>query len=187
MGEKIANKIINNISNSKNPPLEDFIYSLGIKHVGKETANILAETFLNIDNLKNASLEALKNINGLGEITSKSVYDYFRDSNNIKILNKLYNKNVIPLQKNFKKDININRELENLKFVFTGTLSNMTRDEASKMVIARGGKVSNSISKNTDYLVVGDEPGSKIDKARKFNVKILNENEFISLLSKGNS
>jgi DNA ligase (NAD+) len=186
IGEKLANKIIENISKSKNPTLENFIYSLGIRHVGKEISNILANKFLCIDKLVNSSLEELKNIDGLGEVISESIFKYFRDNNNKKILNKLYNKNVIPLQKNIENNININRSLENLKFVFTGNLSSMTRDSASKIVLEKGGKVLTSISKNTDYLVVGSNPGSKLDKACKFNVKIINEDEFINLVKGSN-
>lgn len=187
VGEKLANKVIENISKSKSPELSNFIYSLGIKHIGKETSNILAETFLNLDNLMNASLEDLKTINGLGEISSESIFNYFRNNNTTDILKKLNNKNVIPLQKNTQNNININKDLENLKFVFTGTLSNMTRDEAGKMVLEKGGRVVTTLSKNTDYLVLGSDPGSKVDKARKFNVKIINEDEFINLVNKGNN
>jgi len=184
MGEKSINKLTLNIESSKNNPFANFIYALGIKYVGKQTSELLAKNFKNLDNLKRADLDTLESVEGVGIVTAKSINDYFHDEENLNILEKLYEYNVVPSQ-NLEKIINnniINDNFKDLKFVFTGTLETLSRDKATKEVEKRGGKVVGSVTKNTSYVVTGEEPGSKYDKALKLNIKVLTENEFLKLL-----
>ncbi len=187
MGEKSATKLINNIESSKNPELGSFTFALGIRHVGKETADILADTFIELEKLKNSDLESLQNIQSVGSITGRSIYEYFQDQENLYILDKLNKYNVKPLQKSHidnENSNNIKSELlKGLKFVFTGSLKSLSRDEASKVVERMGGKVSSSINKQTSYLVFGENPGSKFDKAKDLNVKTIMEEEFLEMIS----
>lgn len=184
MGEKSVNKILKNIEASKNPALEKFIYALGIKQVGQETAKDLANHYKTLDNMINSSLEDLQSMYGIGKITAKHVYDYFKDIDNLNILAKLNKYNVVPSQKLSSADDNLEIKILNgLKFVFTGTLNKLTRDEAGKLVEKLGGKVTNTVTKQTSYVVVGEDPGSKADKAEKLKVKILTENEFLEIIS----
>lgn len=187
MGEKSSLKVIDNISNSINPQLSNFIYALGIKHVGKEKAYLLAEKFKNFDSLVTATIEDFKNIEGFGDIVAESVYEFFNNSYNINFLEKLKSFGIIPQYRSSHTDLkngnNINTELfKGYKFVFTGTLNRFTRDEASKQVEIRGGKVSSTVSKNTSYVVTGESSGSKLDKAKELKVNIIDEDEFIKLI-----
>lgn len=187
MGEKSSLKVIDNISNSINPQLSNFIYALGIKHVGKEKAYLLAEKFKNFDSLVTATIEDFKNIEGFGDIVAESVYEFFNNSYNINFLEKLKSFGIIPQYRSSHTDLkngnNINTELfKGYKFVFTGTLNKFTRDEASKQVEIRGGKVSSTVSKNTSYVVTGESSGSKLDKAKELKVNIIDEDEFIKLI-----
>ncbi|MBC7474707.1 MAG: NAD-dependent DNA ligase LigA, partial [Candidatus Sericytochromatia bacterium] len=187
MGQKSVNNILQNIANSKSPQLSNFIYALGIKQVGRRTADDLAKQFTSFNNLRDASFEQLKEVYGIGIITAKSIYDYFQDLDNLNILAKLNNYNVVPSQKsqldNVDNGIIINELLRELKFVFTGTLSSYTRDEAAKIVESMGAKNTSTVTKQTSYVVAGDNPGSKVDKANKLGVKVLNEEEFLQLIS----
>ncbi|MFN8575562.1 MAG: NAD-dependent DNA ligase LigA [Candidatus Sericytochromatia bacterium] len=184
MGEKSATNILKNIESSKTPSLEKFINALSIKHVGQESAKDLANTFKTIENLTKAEFEDIQSIKGMGKITAKSVYDYFKDMDNLNILAKLYNNNVVPSQKlNFTNGNLEDKILNGLKFVFTGTLKMLTRDKAAKEVEKLGGSVSNTVSKQTSYVIVGEDAGSKAEKAEKLKVKILTENEFLEMIS----
>ncbi len=187
MGQKSVNNILQNIANSKSPQLSNFIYALGIKQVGRRTAHDLAKQFTSFNNLRDASFEQLQEVYGIGIITAKSIYDYFQDLDNLNILAKLNNYNVVPSQKsqldNVDNGIIINELLRELKFVFTGTLSSYTRDEAAKIVESMGAKNTSTVTKQTSYVVAGDNPGSKVDKANKLGVKVLNEEEFLQLIS----
>ncbi|MFN8673586.1 MAG: NAD-dependent DNA ligase LigA [Candidatus Sericytochromatia bacterium] len=186
MGKKTTDKIINNIENSKNPELNKFIYSLGIDNVGKTLSKILASTFKDFEKLKNSTLEELEMIEDVGKITAKSIFDYFRNETTINLLEALKNNNVVSSHK--KEDDNdiVNKTLEGLKFVFTGTLKHFSRDEASLLVEKKGAKVSSSVTKKTSYLVAGEEAGSKLDKAKELKVKILSEEEFFDLVNSNN-
>lgn len=187
MGEKSVDKILNNIKNSKTPTLEKFIYSLSIKHVGQESAKDLSNRFKSIENLINAEFEQIQEIKGMGKITAKSVYDYFKDIDNLNILAKLNKYNVVPSQKLHVDNDNLEaKRLNGLKFVFTGTLHKLTRDKAAKEVEKLGGNVTNTVTKQTSYVVVGEDAGSKAEKAEKLKVKILTENEFLEMISDKN-
>ena len=176
--EKSASNIYNSIQESKLRPLNRLLTALGIRHVGKETADILAGEFLSLDDIQNASLERLSQIEGIGEIIAKSIYDYFRDGNSIKIISELKELGLNPQQK-AKKKSNI---LDGKTFVLTGTLQNMTRDEASELIKSHGGKTSSSVSKNTSYVLAGENAGSKLDKAQNLGVIILTEKDFLEMI-----
>ncbi len=176
MGEKSVTNLINAIEKSKTTTLSKFIYALGIKHVGESTAKDLAEHFKSIDKLKNASLEELQNVYQIGEKTAKSIYRYFHNPQNLKIIEQLLSKIKFIEKKECGK-------LAGLNFVFTGELEVFTRNQAKVEVEKRGGKVLESISSKVNYLVIGKSPGSKLEKAKKLGIKLISETDFIRLLS----
>lgn len=176
--EKSASNIYNSIQQSKTRPLNRLVTALGIRHVGKETADILTGEFSSLDELKNAQETKLSEIDGVGEIIAKSIYDYFKDENNIKLIDELKSLGINPQEKTKKKsDILVGKI-----FVLTGTLQNMTRDEASEIIKSHGGKTSSSVSKKTSYVLAGENPGSKLDKAQNLGVIILTENDFLEMI-----
>ena len=179
--EKSASNIYNSIQSSKTRPINRLLTALGIRHVGKETADILAGEFASIEDLKSATLEQLSSIEGIGEIIAQSIYDYFRDENNLKLLDDLKQVGVNPVSKLQQKS----DKLAGKTFVLTGTLQNMTRDEASALIKSHGGKTSSSVSKKTSYVLAGENAGSKLDKAQKLGVIILSENDFLKLINEG--
>jgi DNA ligase (NAD+) len=176
-GEKSADNIIASINSHKAVSLSRFIYSLGILHVGEQTAEDLAEHFGSLDKLRDASLGEINFIENIGPVVAQSVYDYFRHKENIKFINKLI-KNGIKIHHEQKKA----GKLTGKTFVITGTLKSMSRDEAKAKIKTLGGKISESVSRLTSYVVVGDEPGSKYDKAIKLGVKILDEKKLLELI-----
>ncbi len=182
MGDVLASKILKNIEESKSRPLSNLINALGIANVGKRTAEILASHFKTLDALMNASVEDLTQVEGIGPITAKSIFDFFASPENKKVIEKLKNAGV-----NMKNVLEEKKEgpLENKVFVFTGTLESFTRSEAEHLVESLGGTSTNSVSKKVDYLVVGKDPGSKLDKAKALGIKIINEEEFKKLISSG--
>jgi len=176
-GEKSAKKLINSINSKKEIPFSKFIYSLGIRQVGEETAKDLSDYFNSIEELKNASCNDLEKIKDIGPVTAENIYNWFHNKKNIEFLEKLEKAGI--------KIINEKKEGEKLKgktFVFTGELNSMTREEAKEKVRDLNGEVSESISRKTDYLVVGENPGSKLEKAQKIGIKIINEKEFLDLI-----
>jgi len=177
--EKSADNMYNSIQASKERPLAKFITALSIRHVGKETADILTGEFNTLERVMGASLEELAAIEGIGEKIAGSIYEFFRSEKNIELINELRQCGVCPAENSSKKS----DELFGLTFVLTGTLQSMTRDEAGAKIKERGGKTSSSVSKKTSYVVAGENPGSKFDKASSLGVKILNEDEFIKLLN----
>ncbi len=178
MGEKSADKLIAGIEESKRRPFERVLLGLGIRHIGKGAAIILANEFKNIDALIAANAEQLEGIRDIGPIVARSVVDYFKDSQTIDIIGKLRTAGV-----NFKQTAtHSSHELEGLTFVLTGTMETMARDDAGEKIRARGGKVSSSVSKNTSYLVAGERAGSKLEKAETLGVTVLTEEQFIALL-----
>jgi DNA ligase (NAD+) len=176
--EKSAFNMFNAIQESKTRPLNRLLTALGIRHVGKETADILAGEFESLDSLKNADLEVLENIEGIGGIIAKSIYDYFRDENNLLIIEELKMAGINPTSKAKPKS----NKLEGKIFVLTGTLQNMTRDEASAIIKSHGGKTSSSVSKKTSFVLAGENAGSKLDKAQDLGVIILTEDDFLEMI-----
>ena len=176
--ELSVNNLLQAIESSKNPELAKFIAALGIRHVGGETAKILAEKFVSFENLQNAELEDLLSIDGIGEKVAESILAYFSDDENLQILNKMFDFGVKV--QNFAKNEGI---LSGKNFVITGTLKEMSREQAAEKIELLGGKFQKSISKTTDFLVIGEKVGAtKIEKAKKLGVKILEEGDFLEML-----
>ena len=182
-GPKMLDNLYTSIDNSKNNSLEKLLFALGIRQVGSKTAKILARKYKTLDNLMNATIEEMLEINDIGGIIAKSIYDYFKNEENIKIINKLieYGLNTKYLD---NKNIEEDEFFQNKTFVLTGTLYEITRDKASNLIEELGGKTSNSVSKKTDYVILGENAGSKYDKAIQLNIPILNEEEFLDKIRK---
>lgn len=176
--EKSAYNIYNSIQDSKTRPLNRLITALNIRHVGKETADVLTNEFTSFDAFENASVEELAKVEGIGEIIAESVYKFFHDENNLKLLQELKDLGINPQNKVAPKSDKLNGKT----FVLTGTLEHLTRDEASDIIKSHGGKTSSSVSKNTSYLLMGANPGSKYDKAQKLGVIILTEKDFLEMI-----
>lgn len=176
--EKSAQNIVKAIQNSKNPPLARFIYALGIRYVGEATANLLAQHFQSLEALQQATEEELMQIEGIGPQVARSIREYFTNSRQLELLAKLRQVGVQPQAPSRPAAA----PLAGKTFVFTGGLQHFSREEAKALVLARGGKVSSSVSAKTDYVVVGENPGSKLLKARELGVRILTEAEFEALL-----
>lgn len=177
--EKKANNLIESIVTSRNNPLNKLIFALGIRHVGEKSAVILADRFKNIDNLIAASEEQLLSINEIGTVLAKSIKDYFANSETLLMIKELQSLKVNTVEP--EKDTSFS-PLQNKTFVLTGELTSITRKEAENYILSLGGKTTSSVSKKTDFVVVGSEPGSKYKKALELNIKILNENEFKELI-----
>lgn len=176
--EKSAMNIYTSIQESKTKPLNRLLTALGIRHVGKETADILSGEFATLDDIKNADVELLANIEGIGGIIAQSIYDFFREERNVKMIEELKELGVNPVSKVKPKS----DKLEGKTFVLTGTLQNMTRDEASAIIKSHGGKTSSSVSKKTSYVLAGENAGSKLDKAQNLGVIILTEDDFLEMI-----
>ncbi len=175
-GEKSIQNLLDGIEQSKKNSLERLIFALGIRHVGKKTAKILAQTYETMDNIMNANYENLVVINDIGEIIAQSVFDWCREEKNIKVIEELK-----------KHDLNMNylgqkviiqEKFYEKTFVLTGTLTEYSRDEASELISNRGGKVTSSVTKKTDVVIVGENPGSKFNKAQELGITIWTEDEF---------
>lgn len=175
--EKSARNIINTIQSHKKITLARFIYALGIPNVGEETAIDLAERFKAIDNLAKASLEEIDVIRDVGSVVAKSIYDWFQDRDNRQFVERLLAAGV-----EIEKEKISTGKLSGKTFTLTGGLETMTRDEAKEKIRALGGDISESVSKETDYVIAGSEPGEKYSRAKKINVKIIDEKEFVELL-----
>lgn len=174
---KKANNLLESIDESKDCSLKDFIYALSIRHVGKYTAGILACKFKTLDNLMETDFSRLSEYEDIGPVVAESVKNFFKNNRNIDIIKKMLSRGVRPNFSGESKNI-----LENKKFVFTGALEKHTRSEAKKEIEKLGGRALSSVSSRIDYLVAGEKPGSKLDKARRENVKIIDEDEFEKIL-----
>ena len=174
-GEKSFNNMISAVENSKSNSLERLLCGLGIPGIGKKTAKILAKYYRNIDNIINASKEELINIYDIGEILALSIYSYFKDEKNLFIINKLkeYQLNMEYIA----EEVNINENFKDKKFVITGTLGIMKRDELKKYIENSGGATVESVSKNVNVVIVGENPGSKYTKAKELNLEIWTEED----------
>lgn len=182
IAEKSATNLFSVIQNSKNPTLARFINALGIRHVGKETSVLLANKFLTIENLKHAELNDIKEIDGIGEKIALSIIEFFDNSYNNELLDKLDSLGVKP-----RENVNtvLSNKLSGQTFVITGTLSD-TRDVFANIIKQHGGKVSSSVSKKTAFVLAGENAGSKYDKAISLGVKVINEEEFKKLIEDNN-
>ncbi|TSC84924.1 MAG: DNA ligase (NAD+) [Parcubacteria group bacterium Gr01-1014_13] len=176
--EKSAENLVDAIVEAKHITLARFINALGISHVGEETALKLAEEFKTLDNVMRTDVLELESIGDIGPQVSTSIYQYFRDEKNKKLIHDLLKNGVSIAKAEAKKK----GKLTGQSFVLTGTLSSMTRDEAKEKIRSLGGEISESVSKNTSAVIAGENPGSKLDKAKKLGVKVFNEKEFVDLL-----
>jgi DNA ligase (NAD+) len=178
--EKSAQNLINSINKSKKMSLSKLIYGLGIRHVGKYAAQIIAAKYQNIDKLLNTTVEELLEIDGLGEKSAESIVTFFANEDNILLINRLKEAGVRT-----KDEVSNEEQLLNgKKFVFTGSLKNLTRTEASDLIKEKGGIITSSIGKTIDYVVIGENPGSKYEKAKKMKTKIIDEKELKKLIKK---
>ncbi len=176
MGNKRASTVYCAIYDAKKRPLDNFLFGLGIRHVGHGTARTLASKFKNVDNIKAASMDDLLAIEDIGPIVAESIYFYFHDDKILQMLDDLKNEGVEPLE---PEASNSNPFVENKKFVFTGSLLSMDRPDAEKLVEKLGGSTSSSVSKKTDYVVAGPGAGSKLTKAKDLGITVLTEEEFL--------
>lgn len=181
MGKKSASKLLEQIENSKNRGMERLLLGLDIRHVGERYAKILANHFQTIDRLIEVSKEELDSIPEIGEIVAESIYQWFRDPKNRELIKRLKEAGVKMTAS--VGQIQVDERFSGKTFVLTGKLERFTRDEASAEIEKRGGRVASSVSKNTDYLVVGADAGSKLAKAQALGIRILNEDEFLKMLS----
>ena len=177
-GEKSVNNLLESIENSKNNSLEKVLFALGIRHVGKKTAKILAKRYKNIDNIINVNIDELTNVNDIGEIIAKSVKTYFDDPLNLKLIEDLKKLGLNFEYKNGSSD----DTLSGMTFVLTGTLEKYKREELTKILEDKGAKVTSSVTKKTTGVIVGDKPGSKYDKALKLGVKIYKEEDVLNII-----
>jgi DNA ligase (NAD+) len=181
--ERMADKSVDNmlaaIEKSKSRPLARFIYSLGIRHVGEETAELLAKHFKNIESLAHTSKEELMDIKAIGSKIADSVVAFFNNKENKIILKKLESAGVIPEPVETGSEI---FTLADKEFVITGRLDNLSRQEAEAKIRALGGSAKSDVTQKTDYLVVGAEPGSKLTRARELGIEQISEDDLVRLL-----
>lgn len=176
--DKKTSNIINSINRSKEVELYRFLFALGINEVGIKTAKDLAKKFKNLNAIMKASKEELQEVDDVGEVIADNIVEYFKDEENVKEIERLFNNGVSILE----VQENENSLFKNMTFVLTGTLENYTRSEMSAIIEKHGGNVSSSVSKNTTYVLAGSEAGSKLDKAKSLGVKIISENDILEML-----
>ncbi|MDD3186936.1 MAG: NAD-dependent DNA ligase LigA [Bacilli bacterium] len=179
-GEKSINNLLEEIELSKQNSLEKLLFALGIRHVGSKTAKILSKKYKNLKNLMSVSYEELVDVKDIGEVIAKSLTDYFQEEKNINLINEL-EKQGLNFNYLGKQEI-YNELISGKKFVLTGTLNTITREEAKSRIEDLGGETRESVSKAIDVVIVGTNPGSKYDKAVKLNIEIWNEDEFLKAL-----
>ncbi len=179
-GEKSAQNLLNAIDKSRDTTLARFLYALGIRHVGEVSAQRLAEYFGSIERIMQARPHEILNIPGMGEELAQSIVEWFRDEKNRRTIRRLLDAGIRFRDQAKPPE---ERPLQGLSFVFTGSLSSLKRSEAKSLVTQAGGKVMSSVSRNTNYVVVGEKPGSKLEKARKLGVPVLTEQEFLAMLA----
>jgi DNA ligase (NAD+) len=179
MAEKSADNLLREIAASKSNDLSRLIYALGMRFVGERTAQLLAEHFGSIGALEEADEQALTEVAEVGPKVAASIVEFFSERANRKVIERLRAAGIDP--KHARQEA-VSHRLAGQSFVFTGTLARRSREEAGELVGRHGGKVVSSVSKNTDYVVVGADPGSKYDKAKSLGVRILTEDEFEALL-----
>ena len=178
-GKKFAQNLIDAIEKSKSNDLFKLITGLGIRHIGAKSAKNLARKFRTMDNLMNVSIEELSVQNDVGEITAKSIYDFFREEQSIDLINKL---KLAGVNMESLEEENTDNRFEGKTFVLTGALSKYSRDEASDIIEKLGGKTSGSVSKKTSYVLAGEDAGSKLTKAQNLGVTVITEEEFEEMI-----
>ncbi|MEG4996093.1 NAD-dependent DNA ligase LigA [Microcoleus sp. B4-D4] len=185
MGKKLAQKLVSAIAQSKNQPYSRVLYGLGIRHVGSVNAQLLTERFANVEELAAVSAAAIEGVYGIGPEIAQSVSQWFRVPANQSLITRLKTAG-LQLHSEVKSQnlADINLQFAGKTFVLTGTLPTLKRDEAKDLIVKAGGKVTGSVSAKTDYVVVGEDAGSKLEKAQSLGVKLLSESELLELLSK---
>lgn len=178
-GQKFTQNLIDAINNSKNNDLYRLIAALGIRHIGTKAAKTLARKYKSMDNLMNASLESLAMTDDIGEISANSIYEFFRQDQTIDLINRLKEANV---NMEALESDDIDNRFEGKTFVLTGSLEKFTRKEASDLIEKHGGKTSGSVSKKTDYVLAGEDAGSKLTKAQSLGVEIITEEQFEEMM-----
>ncbi|MGF7057343.1 NAD-dependent DNA ligase LigA [Brassicibacter mesophilus] len=181
-GHKKAQNLLDAIEKSKKCSLSAFIYALGIPNVGKKTAGDLADTFMSLDNLKKAEYEQLVSIQDIGDIVARSIIEFFNDEKITSSIDKLLSEGIKPEYDH--SEVKEDTVFSGKTVVITGSLEGLSRTEASEIVKKLGGKVSGSVSKKTDYVIVGEDAGSKADKANELGIKIIDGNEFNKIIQK---
>lgn len=179
MARKSAENVIAGIENSKQRPLSKLITAIGIRHIGSQSAEILAQAFGSLEILKNATVEQMSEIDQIGPVMAQSICGFFSNRKNLEMIDKLITAGVNPGQ-----DVRSSGVLDGKTFVITGTLEKFTRLEITQTIKDNGGKIASSLSKKTNFLIAGLKPGSKLDKAEKLGIKIISENEFIEMVGK---
>ena len=177
--EKSSSNIIKSIQSKKEIKFSKFLFGLGISQVGEETAIDLSKTFKNIEEIKEASIERLREIKDVGPKVAEAIGGWFGDKKNLEFLSKLEDAGIRTIRAETIKE---NPNIKNKTFIFTGTLDSITREQAQEIVRSNGGEISSSVSKQTDFVIAGAEPGSKYEKAKELGVKILSEKEFLEII-----
>ena len=183
MGEKSAENLLEAIASSKKTTLARFIYSLGIRHVGESTANDLARHFGSMESLEQANFDALTAVPDVGPVVAQSIIDFFDEHHNIEVIHALLSAGIAwPDVEKRQRSSGISG-ISGKTFVLTGTLSLFTRDEAKEKIVSLGGKVAGSVSGKTDFVVAGENPGSKCERALALGIRVLNEQDFMHIIS----
>jgi DNA ligase (NAD+) len=175
LGEKSIDNLLNSIEKSKSQPFSKVLFAIGIRYVGAGAAQKITDHFNSIDDIIAAGEEEISAIYEIGPSISKSIKQFFSNKNNIKLIEELRKSGLTFISE--KKEI-VQSTLTGKTFVLTGTLSSLSRDEAGSRIITLGGKVTSSVSKNTDFVVAGEKAGSKLSKAESLGVKVLDEDTF---------
>lgn len=178
MAEKSAGNIIEALKNSRETTLGRFLFALGIRHVGEQTGRLIASEYGTFENVRNAELESLEKVEGVGPIVAQSVWSFLNEKENLKTIYRMIEHGINPIHQRGEDKGN----LVGQTFVITGTLEQMKRHEMKEKIENAGGKISSSVGNKTDYLVAGENAGSKLTKAKNLGVRILSENEIIAMI-----
>ncbi len=182
-GEVKAHKLVEAIDASRQPPLGRFVYALGIRHVGEHVAEVLARDLGSLESIMETGEEQLQEVPEVGPRVAHAVREFFEERRNREVIDRLLELGVNPRAPKGPE----RTTFEGMKFVLTGTLPSLSRQEATDLIESAGGRVTGSVSKKTDYVVVGESPGSKAEKARELGVEILDEEQLRELLDRGAS
>jgi DNA ligase (NAD+) len=181
MAEKSASNVIKGIEESKTRPLWRFIAALGIRHIGGQSAQILADYFGSLNAIMAADQDKLQAIDQIGPKVAESVYEYFRNERNVAVIKELLAAGVKP---QLPQKVKAKGKLAGRTIVVTGELENFTRQQVEQAIRQAGGKASSSVSSKTDFVLAGRDAGSKLDKALKLGVKVISEKQFLAMLGK---
>jgi len=178
---KKAKNLYDAIQKSKKTTLARFLYALGIRHVGEATAQLIAEKFKSLDKIMNATMADFTAIPGIGPEAARAIVEFFRDAENCHMVKRMLEAGITFVEE-VEEKVELPKVFEGKNFVFTGSLKSMTREKAKELVQALGGKTTDSVSRNVDFVVVGEAPGSKYQRALQLGVKIINEDEFLNMI-----